>query len=174
RIAEQTTRKSKMDGVVEYGDRLVVLTNSEGQKIVTSYEGEILIRQSGDKNAQVGARLAVPLAAIMMVGDGESVKRDQVIFSWDPYTTPIIADVEGKVRFVDIVEDESIAEELDELTGLRQRVIIEDREKKLHPHIEIVQEKGGKERRVRDFIIPAGAQLTVEDEQKISAGVTLA
>ena len=93
------------------------------------------------------------------------MKRDQVIFTWDPYTNPIIADVEGTIRFVDIVEDESVSEELDELTGLRQRVVIEDREKKLHPHIEIMQEKGGKEKRVRDFVIPVGAQLTVEDGQ---------
>ena len=78
------------------------------------------------------------------------------------------------MRFVDIVEDESVSEELDELTGLRQRVIIEDREKKLHPHIEIVQAKGGKEKRVRDFVIPVGAQLTVEDGQKIFAGTDLA
>jgi DNA-directed RNA polymerase subunit beta' len=174
RIAEQTARKSKLDGIVEYGDRLVVVENGEDQQIVTSYEGEIIIRQSKDKNAAVGARLAVPLGAIMMVGDGDTVKKDQVIFTWDPYTTPIIADVVGTVKFVDIVEDESVAEELDELTGLRQRVIIEDREKKLHPHIEIIQEKGGKEKRVRDFIIPAGAQIIVEDGQKISAGTTLA
>ena len=79
-----------------------------------------------------------------MVADGEEVQRDQVIFTWDPYTTPIIADVEGTIRFVDIVEDETVSEELDELTGLRQRVVIEDREKKLHPHIEIVQAKGGR------------------------------
>src|SRR3712207_8924204 len=51
----------------------------------------------------------------------------------------------------------------DELTGLRQRVIVEDREKRLHPHIEIWQERGGKEKRVRDFVIPVGAQLTVDD-----------
>jgi len=174
RIAEQTARKSKLDGVIEYGDRLVVVTNGEGLKIVTSYEGELSIKQGEGKNAQVGARLAVPLGAIMMVEDGDAVKRDQVIFTWDPYTNPIIADVNGTIKFVDIVDDESVAEELDELTGLRQRVIIEDREKKLHPHIEIVQEKGGKEKRVRDFIIPAGAQLTVEDGQKISAGTTIA
>jgi DNA-directed RNA polymerase subunit beta' len=174
RIAEQTARKSKLDGVIEYGDRLVVVTNGEGQKIVTSYEGELSIKQGEGKNAQVGARLAVPLGAIMMVEDGDAVKRDQVIFTWDPYTNPIIADVDGTIKFVDIVDDESVAEELDELTGLRQRVIIEDREKKLHPHIEIVQEKGGKEKRVRDFIIPAGAQLTVADGQKISAGTTIA
>src|SRR5215208_1566547 len=174
RIAEQTSRKSKVAGVIEFGDRLVVVTNGEGQRIVTSYEGEVSIKVSKDKNAAIAARLQVPLGAIIMVEDGDDVKKDQAIFTWDPYTNPIITDVEGIIRFVDIVEEESISEELDELTGLRQRVIIEDREKKLHPHIEIVQEKGGKERKVRDFIIPVGAQLTVEDGQKIGAGTTIA
>ena len=42
-----------------------------------------------------GARLQVPLGAILMVKDGDEVKRDQVIFSWDPYTNPIISDVGG-------------------------------------------------------------------------------
>jgi DNA-directed RNA polymerase subunit beta' len=174
RIAEQTARKSKVAGVVEYGERLLHVENPDGQRIVTSYEGEILIRASADKNAQVASRFAVPLGALLMVADGEEVKRDAVIFTWDPYTNPIIADVEGTVRFVDIVEDESVTEELDELTGLRQRVIVEDREKRLHPHIEIVQEKGGKEKRLRDFVIPVGAQLTVDDGERIGAGTILA
>src|SRR5687767_3871040 len=167
RIAEQTSRKTKVAGTIEYGDRLVAVINAEQQRIVTSYEGEILIRASDDKHAAVSARLAVPLGALLMVADGEEVRRDQVVFTWDPYSNPIIADVEGTIRFVDLVEDETVTEELDELTGLRQRVVVEDREKKLHPHIEIWQDKGGKERRVRDFIIPVGAQLVVEDGKQI-------
>jgi len=174
RIAEQTQRKSKVAGVIEYGERMVVVTNPEGQRIVTSYEGDISIRASHDKNAAIAARLQVPLGAILMVEDGQEVRRDQVIFTWDPYTNPIIADTEGTIRFVDLVEDESVSEELDELTGLRQRVVIEDREKKLHPHIEIWQAKGGKEKRVRDFVIPVGAQLIVDDGQAIFAGQTIA
>jgi DNA-directed RNA polymerase subunit beta' len=109
-----------------------------------------------------------------MVTDGAKVARDSVLFTWDPYTNPIMTDVAGVVRFVDIVEDETVREELDELTGRRQRVIIEDREKKLHPHIEIIQKKGEKERRLRDFVIPEGAQLTVEDGQEVYAGLVLA
>jgi DNA-directed RNA polymerase subunit beta' len=116
----------------------------------------------------------VPLGAILMMKDHEEVKKDQVIFTWDPYSNPIIADVKGKIRFVDLVEDESVSEELDELTGLRQRVVIEDREKKLHPHIEIWETKGGKEKKIRDFVIPVGAQLTIEDEQDIFPGETIA
>src|SRR6266513_652571 len=174
RIAEQTARKSKVAGTIEFGDRLVVVTNDEGHKIVTSYEGELTIKSSGDRSGSVGARLQVPLGATLMVKDGEEVKKDQIIFTWDPYTNPIISDVEGTLRFVDLIPGESVSEELDELTGLRQTVVIEDKEKKLHPHIEIVEVKGGKEKRLRDFVIPVGAQLTVEDGKKISAGTIIA
>ncbi len=172
RIAEQTSRKSKVAGKIEYGDRLVVVTGPDGQTIVTSYEGDIGIRGAGDRiSLNGGARLQVPLGAILMVRDGEEVKRDQVIFSWDPYTNPIITDIAGEVRFVDLVEDESVSEELDELTGLRQRVVIEDRDKKLHPHIEIWDV--GQDRKVRDFVIPVGAQLTVDNGVRVSAGTII-
>ncbi|MBL0938228.1 MAG: DNA-directed RNA polymerase subunit beta' [Gemmatimonadaceae bacterium] len=174
RIAEQTARKTKKAGVIEFGDRLVTVLNPEGQKVVTSYEGELIIKASADKNAAIEARLQVPLGAYLMVEDGQVVKKEDTVFTWDPYSNPIIADIEGTVRFVDLVEDESLSEELDELTGLRQRVVIEDREKKLHPHIEIWQNKGGKEKRVRDFILPVGAVITIEDGQEIPAGTILA
>ncbi|HKS05656.1 MAG TPA: DNA-directed RNA polymerase subunit beta' [Gemmatimonadaceae bacterium] len=175
RIAEQTARRSKLAGKIQFGDRLVTVTAPDGNRIVTSYEGEVFIRTSGsEKSTQVGARVAVPLGATLSVADGQDVKKDDVIFTWDPYTNPIIADVDGEIRFVDLVEDETYAEELDELTGLRQRVVIEDREKKLHPHIEIWQTKGGKEKRVRDFVIPVGAQLTLGDKDEVTAGTTIA
>jgi DNA-directed RNA polymerase subunit beta' len=132
------------------------------------------VRASKDKNAPIMARLAVPLGAVLMVKDGDAVAKEQVIFTWDPYTNPIIADVGGQVRFVDLVEEETVSEELDELTGLRQRVVVEDREKKLHPHIEIWSTKGGKEKKVRDFVIPVGAQLIIEDGAEVAAGQTIA
>jgi DNA-directed RNA polymerase subunit beta' len=174
RIAEQTARRTKKAGVIEFGDRLVTVRNPEGQDVVTSYEGELVIKASPEPGAAIEARLQVPLGAYLMVQDGQVVKKDDTVFTWDPYSNPIIADVTGTVRFVDLVEDESLSEELDELTGLRQRVVIEDREKKLHPHIEIWQEQGGKERRVRDFILPVGAVITIEDGEQIPAGTILA
>ena len=144
RIAEQTSRKSKVAGKIEYGDRLVGghrTRRPAASSRRTKAKSASAARATGS-SATGGARLQVPLGAILMVNDGEEVKRDQVIFSWDPYTNPIIADVGGAIRFVDLVEDESVSEELDELTGLRQRVVIEDRDKKLHPHIEIWDETG--------------------------------
>jgi DNA-directed RNA polymerase subunit beta' len=180
RIAEQTVRKTKVEGVIEYGERLVFV---EKQKVVTSYEGELILKAAahGPKDGgsasgklAVHSRFHVPLGATLIAEDGAKVARDGVLFTWDPYTNPILTDVPGIVRFVDIMEDETVREELDEITGRRQRVIIEDRDKKLHPHIEVVQKKGEKEKRLRDFVIPEGAQLTVEDGQEVYAGQTLA
>jgi DNA-directed RNA polymerase subunit beta' len=170
RIAEQTARKSKLEGELSFGDRLQVVKTAEGSQIVTGYDGELVLY---DSDGQVRSRFQVPLGATLAVHDGETVKRDGLLFTWDPYANPIITDVPGTVRFVDIVDDETVREELDEITGLRQRVVIEDREKKLHPHIEVVQVKGGKEKRVRDYVIPEGAQLTVDDGEKVTAGQTL-
>ncbi|NIM47912.1 MAG: DNA-directed RNA polymerase subunit beta' [Gemmatimonadales bacterium] len=171
RIAEQTARKTKLEGTIVYGDRLLAVETGEGERIVTGYDGELVLEAA---DGQVRSRFQVPLGARMAVTDGQQVRRDDLLFTWDPYANPIITDVEGGVRFVDIVEDETVRESLDELTGLRQRVIIEDREKKLHPHIEIVQRKGGKERKVRSHVVPEGAQLTVDDGEKVKAGQTLA
>jgi len=171
RIAEVTDRRSKLDGKVEYGERLQHVTTPDNRRIVTKHDGELVLK---DDDGRVRSRFQVPLGAQLQVNDGHVIKRGDPLFTWDPYTTPIISDVQGIVRYRDIVEDETIREELDELTGLRQRVIIEDREKKLHPHIEIVQEKGGKEKKVRDFVVPEGAQLTVGDGDEVFAGQTVA
>lgn len=86
RIAEQTARKTKKAGVIEFGDRLFTVINKEGQKVVTSYEGELVIKTSADKNASIEARLQVPLGAYLMVEDGQVVKKDDTVFTWDPYS----------------------------------------------------------------------------------------
>jgi DNA-directed RNA polymerase subunit beta' len=171
RIAEQTARKTKLTGVIRFGDRLQVVDTPDGSRLVTGYEGELVLE---DADGQVRSRFHVPLGATLMVEDGSEVKREDLLFTWDPYANPIISDVAGTVRFGDIVEDETVRESLDEITGLRQRVITEDRDRKLHPHIEIVQQRGKTARRVRNYVVPEGAQLTVEDGQEIHAGQTIA
>src|SRR5438045_223339 len=143
RIAEQTVRKTKVEGDIEHGDRLTFVETPEGQKVVTSYEGELILKAAAHSTSahataaqklSVHSRFQVPLGATLMVEDDQQVAKDGVLFTWDPYTNPIMTDVAGLVRFVDIVEDESVREELDEITGRRQRVIIEDRETKLPRH----------------------------------------
>ncbi|MDX1675894.1 MAG: hypothetical protein R3314_13960, partial [Longimicrobiales bacterium] len=153
RIAAQTQRKSKVDGTITF-ERVALVETPEGQQVVTSREGEIVMKT---KEGAVRSRLTVPYGATLAVEEGDEVEAGDLLFSWDPYSEPIVADQPGTVKFVDIVDEVTVREELDESTGRRQLVIIEDREKKLHPTIAIEDSKGEK---VREFIVPVGAQLT--------------
>jgi DNA-directed RNA polymerase subunit beta' len=167
RIAAQTQRRSKLAGTIGF-ERVTTVKGTDGGTVVTSREGQILMRTGEDR---IRSRLAVPYGATLHVPDGEDVKPGDLLFSWDPYSEPIVADQKGKIRFTDIVPEETVREELDEATGRRQQVIIEDREKKLHPRIDIASAKGKK---LREFIVPVGAQLLVRDGEAVNAGDTLA
>ncbi len=167
RIAAQTQRKSKLRGTIGF-ERVTVVESPDGRKVVTSREGQLLMRTEGER---VRSRLAVPYGATLHVEDGGEVNPGDLLFGWDPYSEPIVADHSGKIQYKDIVPEETFREELDEATGRRQLVIIEDRDKKLHPRIEIVDGKGKK---LREFIVPVGAQLLVRDKEKVQPGDTLA
>ena len=167
RIAAASRKVAPVDGSVQY-DEIKTVTDDQKQTIVVSRDGEIIVKDSEDR---IRGRSTVPYGAVIHAADGEKVKRMQLLFEWDPHSNPILTDTEGKVRFADIVEDITLREELDEITGRRQRVIIDDRDKTYHPHIEIVNKKGEK---VRDYIIPTGAHLQINDNKQVGAGTVLA
>ncbi|MFW6193429.1 MAG: DNA-directed RNA polymerase subunit beta', partial [Gemmatimonadota bacterium] len=167
RVGAQTRRKSKHDGRVGF-ERVDWVENPDGEKVVTSREGEILMHTSAGR---VRSRLSVPYGATLHAEEGQEVDSGDLLFSWDPYSEPIVADKEGTVVYRDIVPEETLREELDESTGRRQPVIIEDKEKKLHPRLELLGGDGGK---LREFIVPSGAQLMVEDQTEVEPGAVLA
>jgi DNA-directed RNA polymerase subunit beta' len=169
RIAAQTQRKSKIDGVVGL-ERVTTVETPNEELIVTSREGQILLKTA---EGGVRSRLAVPYGATLAVVEGQAIESGDLLFSWDPYSEPVVADAVGAIQFVDIVEDQTMREELDESTGRRQMTIIEDREKKLHPTIQI-RKNTKKREKLREFIIPVGAQLTVHDGDEVKLGDTIA
>ena len=169
RIAAQTQRKSKIDGMVALDRVTTVLTPGE-EKIVTSREGQIVLQT---KEGQIRSRLSVPYGATLSVVQGQDIASGDLLFSWDPYSEPLVADSAGVIKFIDIIDEMTMREELDESTGRRQMTIIEDREKKLHPMIQIVS-TGKKQDKLREFIVPGGAQLTVRDGEAVNPGDTIA
>ncbi len=169
RIAAQTQRKSKIEGVVGL-ERVTTVETPNEEMIVTSREGQIVLKT---KEGQVRSRLSVPYGATLAVEEGQAIAAGDLLFSWDPYSEPIVADSAGIVVFQDIVEDVTMREELDESTGRRQMTIIEDREKKLHPTIQLRKDTK-KQEKLKEFIIPVGAQLTIHDGDKVQPGDTLA
>ena len=169
RIAAQTQRRSKIDGVASLDRVTTVLTPSDS-KIVTSREGQIVLKTP---EGQVRSRLSVPYGATLMIEEGQVIESGDQLFSWDPYSEPIVADSGGVVRFVDIVDEQTMREELDESTGRRQMTIIEDRDKKLHPTIQI-RKKTKKAEKLREFILPVGAALSIRDGDEVAPGDTIA
>ena len=136
RIAAQYDRKSKISGKVHL-ERVSSVVDRNKKRIVTSREGKIVIKT---KEGLVQSRLSVPYGATIEVEENGEIKEGDILFSWDPYSEPIVTDVPGVIEFVDIVEEQTVREELDDATGRRQEVIIEDREKKLYPAIKIRDE----------------------------------
>ncbi len=167
RIAAQTQRKSKVDATIAL-ERVNTVLTAEEDRIITSREGQIILKT---KEGQIRSRLSVPYGATLMVEEGEEIEAGDLLFSWDPYSEPIVADFEGEVHFQDIVQDVTMREELDESTGRRQMTITEDRDKKLHPTIQILDKNG---KAAREFIVPVGAQLTITDGVMVKPGDTMA
>jgi len=166
RIAAQSKVVVKSSGMIKTHD-LKIVQGKEGQWIALSRNGKIDLI---DEGGHTRARYTVPYGAILQVKNKETVEEGQTIFEWDPYTNTILTEQSGKVKYNDIVEDVTMREELDETTGLRQRVIVEDREKARHPTISIV---GTKDKKLVDYPIPTGAHLLVHDGQQVTAGESL-
>jgi DNA-directed RNA polymerase subunit beta' len=162
RIAAQSQKTVKSGGAVTFSN-LQLVSGREGQKICVSRRGGVVLNDKKGREFHY----AVPYGAVVKVEDGQEVEASSVIFEWDPYSEPILSDVPGTVEFVDIVEGITLKETLEETSGLRQRVIIEDRKKKHHPLIQVVDESG---EILRKFAIPDGAHLQIHDRDKVYTG----
>jgi DNA-directed RNA polymerase subunit beta' len=118
-ISEQSVIESNFDGTIRVKNKNIV-RNSDGQLIAMGRNMAIAVAdQDGTERAvhrvQYGSRLHVD--------EGDKVKRGQRIAEWDPYTRPMMTEVEGTIGFEDLVEGQSISETLDESTGIAKRVV---------------------------------------------------
>ena len=115
--------------------------------------------------------------AKLRVDDGAEVKRGQRIAEWDPYTRPILAEVDGEVAFEDLVDGASVAENTDETTGFTKRVVIDwrtsQRSDGLKPALAIKRgdtvvklDRGGEAR----YLLSVDAVIAVEPGEKVCAG----
>jgi DNA-directed RNA polymerase subunit beta' len=120
-ISEQSFVESNFEGTVKIKN-LNVARNSDGDLIAMSRN---LIVAVLDPDGTERAVHRIPYGARLKVSDGEHIKRGQRIAEWDPYTRPILTEVEGTVSFEDLVEGQSMTETLDESTGIAKRVVID-------------------------------------------------
>ncbi|PIP20274.1 MAG: DNA-directed RNA polymerase subunit beta' [Candidatus Omnitrophica bacterium CG23_combo_of_CG06-09_8_20_14_all_40_11] len=165
RIVAQSFIKSKNKGIVKYHSLRVVPRHKEF--IVLNRNGSISIN---DKEGRELERYAVPQGAFISVAADDEAGKDVVFIRWDPYTQPILTEVSGFVKYEDLREDVTVRKELNPVTKLTERVVVEYKQE-YHPQIVILDEK---KEVMGIYPIPAGAHILVDDGQKISAGDLLA
>jgi DNA-directed RNA polymerase subunit beta' len=166
RIAEQSKITAKTDGKIKL-DKVKSTRDAEGKLITLSRDGALTIK-AAEKTKH---KYKIPYGARLEVEDGQDVKKGDALFEWDPYSMVILSEAKGKVKFSDIVDGVTLREELDERTGRRQPVIIEQKEKTLQPKILIVSPGG---RKVASSDAPTGAYILVREGQEVSPGDILA
>ncbi len=169
----------------EYQDESTTFSpppRSDSDLLITlSHNGELSIGNEFDNQQH---RYSVPYGAILTVHEGETVAIGQIIAYWDPHTYPIISQVSGYIRFVDIVEGVTITHQHDEVTGLYRQIVSTPSQRPSHakdfyPMIKLVDENdneliiAGTQLAVA-YPLPPGAIINVEEGVKVSAGEIIA
>jgi len=163
-------QKATHAGQVQYRDiNAVEIEREEGKKAIVALKrnGEIAIIDAKDRELD---RFKVPYGATVLVNDGRKVKVGTSLFTWDPHRTPILAEVAGQIRFVDIIVGETIGIEEERKGQAGKPVVIEHKGDK-HPQI-IIEDPDGKILDVH--YLPAGARIEVVEGQQVQAGQLLA
>lgn len=166
---------SRNEGRVRFID-LKTVTSREGEQVVMNRNGSIAIT---DEKGRERERNKVIYGAKLRVSDGEQVNREQLLTEWDPYTIPIITEVSGRVKFGDVIEGLTMSEQLDEVTGLSRRVIVEykERDTEIRPRVSIKDEHG-KTIKIADsearYLLPVGANIMIKEGEEVHAGDVIA
>ena len=159
-------------------DNVNTIVNSANRVVVLSRNGKIAIT---DDNGKEIFKTDLPYASMLLVNEGDKVTKGQKVAEWDPYSNTIIADKAGTVSFNDLIENVSFQEEIDAVTGIMSRKIINwktNTKKALNPSIRLVDDSGniislgGK--KVAEYLLPTYSTLNVSDGDKIAAGDILA
>jgi DNA-directed RNA polymerase subunit beta' len=170
-LAESSVMESAHDGSIRFVDRNTVKT-ANGDLVVMSRNMKISVVDEDGKERQ---SFKPPFGARLRVDEKSKIKRGDRIAEWDPYATPILTEVGGKVRFEDLTDGVSVREEFDEATGISSKVVIDWRSttkgSDLKPSISVLNAKGAA---AKTYTLPVGAILSVADGDDVSPGQDLA
>ncbi|HRB80165.1 MAG TPA: DNA-directed RNA polymerase subunit beta', partial [Niabella sp.] len=164
----ESTLIAKFDGTIQFdGVRSVNTTNNEGDdvKVVIGRTGEARIIDT--KNDRLLITNNIPYGSTLLVKDGQKVSKGEAICSWDPYNNVIVAEVDGELKFENVIEGITYREEADEQTGHREKVVIETRDKTKIPSI-VVEGKTDK-----SYNLPTGSHIMLDDGDEVKAGKVL-
>jgi DNA-directed RNA polymerase subunit beta' len=175
RRVEQADIRARVNGSIKFVD-LNVSKNSDKQMVVMNRRGGKFIISEGDRELE---SFPVIYGAHLQVKDGQKVKAGDLLATWDPFTTPILSEVNGTVKFGDIAVGKTMQEKVDPVTGKSSHTIIESKSADERPRISI-KDKDGKTAKLLSssgmarYILPINAILLVEEGHTVKAGDVVA
>jgi len=178
RGAEQSAVEAAGDGTIKVVNRVVV-ANSQSQPIVMSRNCEIVLV---DGQGRERSRQRVPYGARLLAEDGMAVTRGQKLAEWDPFTLPIITERAGKVEFSDLIENVTLVDRQDEVTGLSFKEVVEykapGKAADLRPRLILRDEKNNVVKRENGteaiYFLTPGTILSIDNGAAVAAGDVLA
>ncbi|RJG37655.1 DNA-directed RNA polymerase subunit beta' [Motilimonas pumila] len=180
RASAENNIQVKNTGSVKLHNAKFVI-NSEGKPVVTSRSTELMVL---DELGQTKEAHKVPYGAVLEKGDGEAIKAGDIVANWDPHTHPIITEVKGQIKFVDMIEGVTMTRQTDELTGLSSTVVTDPAQrpsagKEMRPMVKLVDTSGNDINIpgtdiVAQYFLPGNAIVNLEDDSEVSVGDALA
>jgi len=157
------------------------VAHHKGYLVAVSRSGEVSITNELGRERE---RYKVPYGATITIADGAEVKQGQVVASWDPHTHPVVTEVAGKLKFQDFVDGVTVAEQVDEFTGLTSIVVLDPKSrggagKDLRPVARLVDDTGediffANTEIPAVYALPAGAIISMSDGAKVAVGDVIA
>jgi DNA-directed RNA polymerase subunit beta' len=167
--ATESSLVSKFDGKIQFdGVRTVKHTNKDGEivDIVVTRTGELRVVDAANEE-RLFVSNNIPYGATLNIKDNAKVKKGDILCTWDAFNAVIISEVTGPARFDGLVEGVTYREEADEQSGLREKVVIETRDKTKIPTIYV----NGKTEKA--YNIPVGSHLAISDGDQVQTGQVL-
>ena len=176
RRVEQADIRTRVEGTIKYIDLNVVETDQNEYVVMNRRGGEFAIIGNTGRELE---RFPVIYGAHLLVKDGGNVAVGDLLATWDPFTTPIITEVAGTVKYGDIILGKTMQEQVDPVTGKSSLTIIESKSAEERPRISIKDETGKTAKLARSsnmarYTLPIGAILLVEEGADVRAGEIIA
>ena len=169
--AQVNKTEARTAGNVSF-DNVKTVQTDEGHLIVMNKTGNILIK---DNRGIEKERYAAVYGSKLFFTEGGEVGVGDRILEWDPFSIPILTEVTGRAKYEDIIVSQTVAEQVDVVTGLTTRIVIESKDPSLQPRISILDENGEPilvpgTKRFATYRLQTGANIIVGDGEMIVAG----
>jgi DNA-directed RNA polymerase subunit beta' len=157
--------------------RANVLTKKDGSIVVMNRHAEIVIV---DDTGREREHNRLVYGAVLKKNDGDRCKAGEQLAEWDQFSSPMLTEVAGVVRFGDLEENVTVQERLDEVTGLSRKVVIESKSADLRPRITLKNPTTGETLKLPGldldarYLLPVGAHITVQDGDVLESGDVIA